>query len=154
MAGVILLILLGIFLFVVEFLLIPGVTIAGIGGVLLIGWGIYLAFVDFGVQIGLVTLGVTLFLSVVVLAFILRSRTWQKVMLDTKIEGTSHDALAEGSVKTGDKGEALTRLAPVGKVKVNDIVMEGKSIAGYIDPHTEIEVVKYSGSQLIVKPIK
>ncbi len=154
MAGVIILIVLGIFLFLVEFLLIPGVTVAGIGGVLLIGWGIYLAFANFGVSMGLITLGVTILLSVVVLAFALRSRTWKRVMLDTKIDSTSHESPAEGSVKVGDKGEALTRLAPVGKVKVNDIVMEGKSIAGYIDPHTAIEVVKYTGSQLIVKPIK
>jgi len=154
MAGVILLIILGIFLFLVEFLLIPGVTIAGIGGVVLTGWGIYLAFAKYGVTMGLITLGVTLFLSVIVLAIVLRSRTWKKVMLDTKIDGTSHEVPDEGSIKAGDRGEAITRLGPVGKVRVNDIVMEGKSISGYIDPHTEIEVVKLTGSQLIVKPIK
>jgi len=154
MAGVFLLIILGIFLFLVEFLLVPGVTIAGIGGVILIGWGIYIAFSDYGVNMGLITVGITLLLSVVVLAITLRSRTWKKIMLDTKIDGTSHEAPAEGSIKAGDKGEAMTRLAPIGKVRVNNIVMEAKSIAGYIDPHTEIEVVKLSVSQLIVKPIK
>ena len=154
MTGVFLLIILGIFLFLVEFLLIPGVTIAGIGGLILIGAGIYLAFTNHGVTMGLITIGGTLVLSVVILAISLRSRTWKKVMLDTKIDSTSHEALAEGAIKHGDKGETLTRLNPIGKVKVNDIVMEAKSITGYIDAHTEIEVIKSTGTQLIVKPVK
>ena len=154
MTGVFLLILLGIFLFLVEFLLIPGITIAGIGGIILIGSGIYLAFVNHGVTMGLITLGLTLLVSVIVIAISLRSRTWKKVMLDTKIDGTSHEALAEGSISPGDKGESMTRLNPIGKVRVNDIVIEAKSITGYVDPHTEIEVVKLSGTQLIVKPVK
>ena len=154
MTVVFLLILLGIFLFLVEFLLIPGITIAGIGGLILIGSGIYLAFTNHGVNMGLITLGSTLLVSVIVIAISLRSSTWKRVMLDTKIDSTSHEALAEGSIKPGDKGETMTRLGPIGKVKVNEIILEAKSISGYVDPHTEIEVVKLSGSQLIVKPVK
>lgn len=154
MTGIFLLIILGIFLFLVEFLLIPGISIAGIGGAILIGAGIYLAFVNHGVTMGLISLGITLLLSVLFFAISLRSRTWKKVILDTKIDGTSHNLPVEGSIKQGDKGVALTRLAPMGRVKVNDVVMEAKSIAGYVDSNTEVEVVKITGTQLIVKPIK
>ncbi len=154
MAGIILLIILGILLFLVEFLLIPGVTIAGIGAVILIVSGIYLAFVNHGVTMGIVAIVATLVLSLVVLSISLRSRTWKRVMLDTKIEGTSHELPEEGSIKEGDKGRAITRLAPIGKVRVNEVVMEAKSIAGYVDANTDVEVIKISGTQLIVKPIK
>lgn len=154
MAGIILLIILGILLFLVEFLLIPGVTIAGIGAVILIVSGIYLAFVNHGVTMGIVAIVATLVLSLVILSISLRSRTWKRVMLDTKIEGTSHELPEEGSIKEGDKGRAITRLAPIGKVRVNEVVMEAKSIAGYVDANTDVEVIKISGTQLIVKPIK
>lgn len=154
MLGIILLIILGIFLFLVEFLLIPGVTVAGIGAVILIVSAIYLAFVNHGVTMGLVSIGATLVLSLVILAISLRSRTWKKVMLDTKIDGTSHDLPEEGSIAIGDKGKTITRLAPIGKVRVNDVVMEAKSISGYVDANTDVEVIKIAGTQLIVKLLK
>ena len=154
MIGVFLLILLGIFLFLIEFLMIPGITVAGIGGLILISAGVYVAFTDHGTAMGLITLGVSLIASILILAVSLRSRTWKRVMLNTNSDSKVNEGPVEGSIKPGDKGESITRLAPVGKVKVNDIVMEAKSIAGFIDPHTDIEVVKLSGSQLIVKPLK
>jgi len=39
----------------------------------------------------------------------------------------------------------------MGKVKVHDMVCEAKSISGFIDENTEIEVIKVSRNQLIVK---
>ncbi len=154
MIGVFLLILLGILLFLIEFLLIPGITVAGIGGLILITAGVYLAFTEHGTEMGLITLGASLVASVLILAVSLRSRTWKRVMLNTNIDSIVNEGPAEGSINPGDKGKSVTRLAPVGKVKVNNITMEAKSIAGFVDPHTEIEVVKISGSQLIVKPLK
>jgi membrane-bound ClpP family serine protease len=38
-------------------------------------------------------------------------------------------------------------------VRVNDITIEGKSIGGFLDPNTKVEVVKVLGTQIIVKPI-
>ena len=154
MLGVFLLILLGIFLFLVEFLLIPGITIAGIGGLILMGAGIYIAFTQHGADVGLITLGITIVLSVFILALSLRAKTWKVAMLNTSIDSKANEGPEDGLINAGDKGETLTRLAPVGKVKVNEIVMEAKSIAGFLDPHTEIEVIKIIGSQIIVKPVK
>ena len=50
MTVIIILIVLGILLFVIEFLLVPGVTIAGIGGLVLTVLGVYKAFNDFGLS--------------------------------------------------------------------------------------------------------
>ena len=154
MTGVILLILLGILLFLIEFLIIPGITIAGIGGVILTGAGIYLAYENFGSKTGSYVLIGTLIASVIILAFSLRAKTWKRVMLNTNIDGRVNESPAEGSIKPGDKGITVTRLAPIGRVKINDIVLEGKSVEGYLTPKTEIEVIKLTGSQVIVKPVK
>ncbi len=154
MVGVIILILLGILLFLIEFLIIPGTTIAGIGGLILMGSGVYLAFENFDTQVGFIVLISTLMASVIILIIALRSRTWKNVMLKDKISGRVNLGPGEGKIKTGDHGITLTRLNPMGKIKVNDVIVEAKSIGGYLNPKTEIEVIKISGFQAIVKPVK
>jgi len=154
MASIIILIILGILLFIVEFFLIPGVTVAGIGGLILTVLGIYKAFSDFGVHTGLLVLVGTLILNIIVIIFALRARTWKRLMLNTDIESKVDQDLSEEQVKPGDTGTSITRLAPMGKVMVNGVVTEGKSIEGYIDEHVKVEVVEIEGSRLIVKPVK
>jgi membrane-bound ClpP family serine protease len=154
MGAVILLISLGILLFLIEFLLIPGITIAGIGGAILTLGGIYLAYSRFGAETGSAVLAGTLLVNVLILTLSLRSRTWKKAMLTTNIDSRVNEIPGLEKIKSGDRGVAVTRLAPMGTVKVNDVVFEAKSIAGFIDPKTEIEVVKITSAQVIVKPIK
>jgi len=154
MTIIIILIILGILLFVIEFLLVPGVTIAGIGGLVLTVFGVYKAFSDYGTTVGIWVLIGTILLSVFVIAMSLRARTWNRLMLKTNIQGTVDKDLSEDQVKTGDRGTSLTRLAPMGKILVNELVREAKSIEGFIDEHTDIEVVAIEGTRISVKPIK
>ena len=76
MTVIIILIVLGILLFVIEFLLVPGVTIAGIGGLVLTVLGVYKAFNDFGATTGVWVLIGTLMLSVFVIAMSLFDITY------------------------------------------------------------------------------
>jgi membrane-bound ClpP family serine protease len=154
MTIVIILILLGILLFVIEFLLVPGVTIAGIGGLVLTVFGVYKAFNDFGTTTGVWVLMGTLLLSVFVIAMSLRARTWNRLMLKTEIDGTVDTAPTADQIKAGDRGKTVTRLAPMGKVVVNGIVREAKSNEGFLDEHTDIEVVAVEGTRISVKPVK
>jgi len=153
MAVIIILIVLGILLFVIEFLLVPGVTVAGIGGLILTVFGVYKAFNDFGASTGVWVLVGTLMLSVFVIIMSLRARTWDRLMLKTNVDGTVDSAPVEDQIKTGDQGTTLTRLAPMGKVQVNNIVREAKSIEGFIDEHSDIEVVSVEGTRVSVKPV-
>ncbi len=154
MTVIIILIVLGILLFVIEFLLVPGVTIAGIGGLILTVFGVYKSFEDYGSSVGVWVLIGTLLVSVFVIAMSLRARTWNRLMLKTDIDGTVDQDLTEDQVKSGDRGATLTRLAPMGKILVNAMVREAKSIEGYIDEHTDIEIVSIEGTRISVKPIK
>ena len=153
MGAVILLIALGILLFLIEFLLIPGITIAGIGGAIFTIGGIYLAFANFGQQTGIIVLCSTLVINIMIFAFSLRAKTWKKAMLTTNIDGKMNQIPGEDKIRPGDKGVTITRLAPMGTVKVNNLVIEVKSVSGFVDPRTEIEVVKVSPSQILVKPL-
>jgi len=154
MGFIIILIVLGIFLFVIEFLLVPGVTIAGIGGLILTVFGIYKAFDNFGSTVGVWVLIGTILISVFVIAMSLRARTWNRLMLKTNINGTVDKDLTMEQVKPGDRGIAVTRLAPMGKIRVNDMVREAKSTEGFVDEHTDIEIVSIEGTRISVKPVK
>jgi len=154
MTVIIILIVLGILLFVIEFLLVPGVTIAGIGGLVLTVFGVYKAFNDFGPTTGVWVLIGTILLSVFVIAMSLRARTWNRLMLKTDIRGTVDTAPTAEQLKAGDRGTSLTRLAPMGKILVNNMVREAKSIEGYVEEHSEIEIVSVEGTRISVKPVK
>jgi membrane-bound ClpP family serine protease len=153
MTVIIILIVLGILLFVIEFLLVPGVTVAGIGGLILTVLGVYKAFNDFGSTVGVWVLIGTVLLSVFVITMSLRARTWSRLMLKTNVDGTVDKDLTEDQVKAGDHGTTLTRLAPMGKIQVNNLVREAKSIEGYIDEHSDIEIVSIEGTRISVKPV-
>ncbi len=152
--AIILLIILGIFLFIVEFLLVPGITIAGIGGAILMAVAVYSAYKTHGTTTGNITLVSTLVLSLGGFAYALRAKTWKRLMLAKDIEGKVEVGLEQETIKVGDRGEAITRMAPIGKVLINGLVVEGKSQSGFLDHKTPVEVIKVLTTQVIVKPIK
>lgn len=153
MPVIIAIIILGIFLFLVEFLLIPGITIAGIGGAVLLVGGIIMGYHYHGVMAGNYILLGTLVLFVVTIYFALKGRTWRRFSLDTKVEGKVNVVDGkEGKVKEGDIGVTISRLNPMGKVMVNGTYYEAKSRGSFIDQKTKIVVIKVLSNKLIVKP--
>jgi membrane-bound ClpP family serine protease len=151
---IIFLIFVGLLLFIIEFMLIPGITIAGAGGAICLVTGIVFAFVSFGTTTGFLVLGVTAAVMVMLTVLMLKANTWNKFMLKTTIDGKVDTVGAqEGKVKPGDRGTTVTRLAPGGKVLVNGEYFEAKSVDILIDPRQEIEVIRIDDNKLIVKPI-
>ena len=153
LTAIILFILLGIFLFLVEFLLIPGVTIAGIAGFILVVGGIYFAYDSLGTPEGHYVLAGTVIFSFLTIYFSLRSRTWNKLMLNSTIEGKV-SSYTEDKVHIGDEGLAVTRLNPMGKVLINDEFLEAKSNGPYIEQQKKIRVINIKDFSVIVEPIE
>ncbi|KAF5075563.1 hypothetical protein DSECCO2_169900 [anaerobic digester metagenome] len=151
MTGVIIIILIGLFLLLVEFLLIPGITVAGVGGVILIAGGITWAYTGFGTTAGHLTLLGTAIASVTVVVLALRSKTWKYFMLNTNVEGSVDGKIDENQIKVGDAGVSVSRLAPMGKARINGVLVEAKSMGEFIDQKKEVIVIKIEGSKVIVK---
>jgi membrane-bound ClpP family serine protease len=151
--AIIFLIILGIVLLLVEFLIVPGITIAGIGGFLCMGAGIFAAYYRHGSQVGNITLVATLCIVILSIVLVLKSRTWKKVMLNSNIDGNVGDIKHDPVLKVGDHGKTITRLAPIGKAIFRDKIVEAKSITGFIDENTEIEIVKIQNTNVVVKPL-
>ena len=80
----------------------------------------------------------------------MRSKTWNKRSLHYEIDGKVNVVDTAG-IKQGDKGIALSRLAPIGKILIHGKIVEAKSEFGLIDEQKEIEVVSVEQSSIIVK---
>jgi membrane-bound ClpP family serine protease len=147
---IIFIIILGIFLLLVEFLVIPGVTVFGIGGFMFIILGIGSAYYYHGPKTGHYTLLATVLISFFTMYYIFKKRTWKKVGLVANIESKVEPFETE-KIHPGDAGKTITRLAPIGKAIVNGIMCEAKSESGFINENTEIVVTRVLTTQIIVK---
>jgi len=149
---IIILILLGILLFIIEFLLVPGITVAGIGGAILIVGGVIMAYHHHGTTVGNFTLLGTTLISFLTIFIVLKSGTWRKIMLQKDISGKVNVIDQTGAgVKIGDVGKTITSLNPIGKVVINGNYFEAQSLNKYIDQKTDIEVIKVLSNKLVVK---
>ncbi len=149
--AIILLIILGLVLLLLEFAVIPGVTIAGIGGFLLLAGSVYIAFSEMGKVAGFITLAVVLILSPLMIYYFFKSRAGKKMILDSKIDGKVENTTPE-KIQPGDTGITIGRLAPTGKVKINGEIVEAQSSGVFIDHQVEIRVVKTHLNKIIVEP--
>ncbi|HCE56389.1 MAG TPA: hypothetical protein DER09_01000 [Prolixibacteraceae bacterium] len=149
--AIILLIILGLVLLLLEFAVIPGVTIAGVGGFLLLAASVYIAFAEMGKVAGFITLAIVLILSPLMVYYFFKSRSGKKMILDSKIDGKIEN-MEHGKIQAGDIGITIGRLAPMGKIKINGEVVEAQSAGTYIDEHTEIQVIKIHLNKIIVEP--
>ncbi len=147
---VIALIIVGVVLLLIELFLIPGISVAGIGGVIFLGSAIYYAYDVLGATAGHVTLLMTLLVSAFAVWFFIRSRALEKLALNTDIDG-KNDPLKDVNVKVGDTGVAISRLAPMGKIRVNGFTVEAKTNSDFIDDGEEIVVLEILSTNVLVE---
>ena len=146
------LILVGILLMVIEFLLVPGIGIAGFLSFLSLGFACWYTFANIGYYPGWWVTIFVLILLVIMLVIILRARTWKRFQLETEVKSKVNEEPHKVSV--GEKGIAKTRLAPMGTGVFSSVICEVKSFDNtMIDPGSEIEVVAIEDNQVIVKQI-
>ena len=148
--GIVLMILAGLVLFLLEFLVIPGISIAGIGALILMGVSVYLSFSMFGTTIGvLVLLGVLVSMGLVI-ALTFRTKTWRRVSLHAQMNSKTIDVTLYG-IAPGDTGISVTRLGPVGMVQIGEHRVEGHSEGPFIDQQSQIVVIRIEPSFVVVK---
>lgn len=149
-AIVTIIILLGIVFLLIEFFLLPGISIAGIAGALFVIGGVVFAYINLGATAGniaLVSSGVILGGAFV---WLLKSKSLRKIALETEIsESVDNSDLKK--IQPGDIGVSVSRLNPIGKVLINDTMVEGKTLNGeMLDENTPVKVVRVDSYQIIV----
>ena len=144
---IITLIIVGILLLVAELVLLPGISVAGIGAFLSLAVAAVYGFFLYGI------LGGSVVLAVAAVVVSLRANTWQRLSLKSTIDATSTPTPEQNDIRIGQRGETLTRLAPMGKVQVGDVTVEAKSVDAYIDPRQVVEVIGYDNTAVVVRRI-
>jgi len=146
-------IVLGILLVVLEILVIPGTTVVGAVGGILMGTGVVLAYTtQQNIMIGHYTLAGTSVATVILLYWAYKVLRSKKYSLYDVIDGQVN-VLEEGVVKIGDEGVTLGSLRPEGKALINQQRLAVFSQGEMIDVDTRIEVIKINGNKIIVKPL-
>ena len=147
------LLVLGILLILAEIFLLPGITIAAVGGAIFVGGGLLYAYTYLGVEGGNITLLVTVIATVATFVWVIKSRTVDKIGLKTNIDSTVADKKIMDEIREGDRGITISRLNPIGKVKVGNITVEAKTLGDFLDDEVKVEVLKVYPTQIVVKEV-
>lgn len=145
-----LMLVLAVVMLLLELLVLPGITVAGIAGVLLLAGAVVLSYTTYGLIAGHIVLGISLLLAVILTVYALRARTWKRISLQTELTGKVN-LIDKAHLHPGDSGRTITRLNPMGKVMVNGQVLEARSEDGLVDQEQEIVVVRVLESGIVVK---
>lgn len=151
MFWIILLVLLGLLFLLAEILVLPGVSVGAMLALVCYGSAAWMAFAWFGTTAGAVTVAAIIVASGVLTVWALRAKTWQRFSLNQKIESAGNTVPQSEDVKVGDRGVAVSRLSPMGKVAIGGRTYEAKSDGAYIDQRSEIEVVGFENANVIVR---
>jgi len=164
----------GVVCLLIEFFVVPGLTVFGVSGALLMLASLILAsqtFVipqsssDFEVLETSVVSLATAIVGVVVIAVVLnrflpRIPIFDKMILTPPgAEHADHPQLAPGlfgnsqSDLVGQAGTAMTILRPAGKAKIGDEFLDVISDGPYIDAQSDIEVVSVEGNRIVVRKV-
>lgn len=144
-------IVLGVVFMLIEIFLLPGISIAGIAGIIFLIGGIVYAYVFQGSTAGNITLAGTAVLFGGSFYWLLKSKSLRKISLETNIEGKVDNSSLQ-KIAVGDSGITLSRLNPIGQVLINSVEVEGKSFDGeFLDEDCAIEVVKIETYNVLVK---
>lgn len=144
-------VLIALLLFAVEAFITPGFGVAGIGATLCVVVADSLTFYYYGGFAATLALLVSTAAVLLLIWWIAHSRAVEKISLHANIDSTAATA-AQLSVRPGEKGHALTRLALIGNAEIAGRQVEVKSAGGFIDEGTPVVVTAVQDALILVRP--
>jgi membrane-bound serine protease (ClpP class) len=164
----------GITLIALEIFVIPGFGIAGVLGLLLLFGGLVGTFVPSGslfpdtpgerssMLFGVATLLMSVATSGVLMYFAARHFGSLPVFNRLILKDPSFDedfggdemlaAMAEGPVRVGMSGTAVTPLRPAGRVQLGDRIIDVVSEVGYVPAGAPVKIIAVSDFRIAVEP--
>lgn len=150
MTLIIILAALSLVLGLLEIFILPGFGFAGIGSIVCAVVDAILIYNAYGFSWACIAVVVAILLLVLMLYIVANSRTFDRMSLKTSIDSTNATT-EQLSVKVGDEGRAITRLALVGNAEIEGKQVEVKSSGEFINSGTPIRVIKVDKAQIIVE---
>ncbi len=149
---VLVLLIAGIVFLLLELFLIPGLSLAGIAASISLLGAVYYAYTEIGATAGHLTLLASIVLTAIAIYLFLKSKTLERMALKAEIDGVN-DPLAGFDLHVGDRGKTVSRLAPMGRVKVNGQMMEAKSLEEFIDQGVEVKITEIHNTNVVVERV-
>lgn len=150
MTLIIILAALSLVLGLLEIFILPGFGFAGIGSIVCAVVDAILIYNAYGLSWACIAVVVAILLLVLMLYIVANSRTFDRMSLKTSIDSTNATT-EQLSVKVGNEGRAITRLALVGNAEIEGKQVEVKSSGEFINSGTPIRVIKVDKAQIIVE---
>ena len=153
--GVVILILalLALVLIAVEVFIVPGFGISGIGAIVCVVIAEFLIYGEFGAWASFFALMFFGLVTILLMWWVGKSKTIDKVSLHSSIDSTNATK-EQLSVKVGDEGVALTRLALIGNAEIDGKMVEVKSTGNFIEEGTPLIVTYVNEALVMVKERK
>jgi len=149
---VLLLISFGIILLVLEIIVVPGTTIVGLIGSVLIVVGVILSFRYYGTIVGWSSAGGSAFVTTVILYYGFQSNFWSrfasKATINSKVNEGDLDMLT-----VGEEGISISALRPIGKAELNGKIYEVKTFGAYLETGKRVKVIEILSHQVVVEQI-
>lgn len=149
LTSIALLILLAIFLLIMEILFVPGMVL-GIISVVLMIVGIIVSYKDYGTTVGTLVLAGTAVVTLAAVYLAFKSNMWKKIGVRSTMEGKAN-LQQEDACKIGDTGKTISRLNPIGKAIINNLMLEVQTQDGFIDEQKDIVVIKIQHTKIFVR---
>ena len=140
----------GILLLVVEIVLVPGTTLVGLAGVILMGIGIWLGFRDLGPVYGYWMLGISVLLTAGAVYFGLKKQTWQRFTLTTVNKARVNEDI-KPELEIGEIGITLSSLRPSGTGYFHGKQFEVTTNGEFIPTGSSIRIIKIEHHKIVVE---
>lgn len=144
------LLVVGLVLLAVEGFILPGFGVAGIGGILLIVGGCFLAWRSQGWEAGLAAIGVSVALTVAGMWFVARSHTARGMVLEHHNPGESADTAGLRRL-VGRTGVTTSDLRPAGTAEIDGERYQVTSGGDWIPADTPVRVTRVGTFSLFVE---
>lgn len=152
----------GVVLLMIEIFVIPGFGIAGISGIVLIFLSIFLSLIGSGpfitsesISMAIIQLAFAIIAAIILIIllakYLPKSSVFNKLVLsDSEKAENGYVSVSEEPSLLGKTGVAITILRPVGIAEIDGKRVEVVSDGEFIQPGTEIKVIKVEGMRVLV----
>lgn len=144
---------LGFLLILVEIFLIPGFTVFGIAGLLLVGGGIIYGFFELPLIQALGLLAGSGGFTIVFLLIFFKSGAHKRFLLTYRESGRKgfQAFRRDYSFLLNQTGKAVTPLRPAGTILIGEEKYDGVSEGDFINAGEPVQVIRVEGYRIVVR---
>lgn len=144
------LLLFGLLFVVAEVIFIPGTTLVGLVGFVLLVVGIWLGYRDLGSSAGHLALGLSVVLVSLILYIGLRPKNLAKMALTNVNYARVHD-VRQPDVQPGATGRTISALRPAGTALFHDDRREVVTRGEFLPVGTPVRVLRIEHNRIVVE---